>query len=129
MRKPISNPRVRVIKKPVGRTASDLRDINFYVLGTPEHIAKLDTPDGDAAFWRGVRAGTISEEVGLEAAATRPAFAWITATPHGGEAAAAEAITRQAYELAARTDCENLLRLKDLTLFLQPVRNPDGRPE
>jgi Zinc carboxypeptidase len=122
-----NNPRVRVIKKYVGKTASGQRDIFFYVLGTPEHIANLDTPGGDAEFWRGVRAGTISEEVGLEAAVNKPAFAWITATPHGGESAAAESITRQAYELASRTDCENLLRLKDLTYFLQPVRNPDGR--
>ena len=82
-----NNPRVRLIKKPVGKTATGLRDIQFYVLGTPQNIANLDA-DGDAAFWRGVRAGEISEEVGLEAAATKPAFAWITATPHGGESAA-----------------------------------------
>ncbi|RKQ90486.1 zinc carboxypeptidase [Solirubrobacter pauli] len=122
-----NNPRVRVIKKFVGKTASGQRDIYFYVLGTPEHIANLDAPDGDAAFWRSVRAGTVPEEVGLEAAVNKPAFAWITATPHGGESAAAESITRQAYELVSRTDCENLQRLKSLTFFLQPVRNPDGR--
>ena len=40
-------------------------------------------------------------------------FGWITATPHGGEAAAAEAISRMLYELAARTDCWNLRRLRD----------------
>ena len=74
-----------------------------------------------------MRSGEISEEVGLEAAATKPAFAWITATPHGGESAAAESITRQVYELLARTDCENERRLKLLDYFLQPVRNPDGR--
>ena len=122
-----TNPRVRLIKKDMGRSATNLRDIRFYVLGTPENIANLDTPDGDAAFWRGVRSGQIPEEVGLEAAATRPAFAWITATPHGGESAAAESITRQVYELMARTDCENERRLKLMDYFLQPVRNPDGR--
>lgn len=122
-----NNPRVKVIKKFVGKSASGQKDIYFYVLGTPERLAKLDAPDGDAAFWRGVRAGTIPEEEGLEAAANRAAFAWITATPHGGESAAAESITRQAYELLSRTDCENLQRLNELTFFLQPVRNPDGR--
>jgi hypothetical protein len=122
-----NNPRVRMIKKYVGKSATGQRDIFFYVLGTPQNIANLDGPGGDAEFWRGVRAGTIPEEVGLEAAVTKPAFAWITATPHGGESAAAESITRQAYELLSRTDCENLMRLSNLTLFLQPVRNPDGR--
>lgn len=122
-----NHPRVRLIKKSVGKTATGLRDIQFYVLGTPQNIANLDGPDGDAQFWRGVRSGEIPEEIGLEAAATRPAFAWITATPHGGESAAAESITRQVYELLARTDCENERRLKLLDYFLQPVRNPDGR--
>ena len=31
------------------------------------------------------------------------------------------------YELLARTDCENARRLKNLDVFFQPVRNPDGR--
>ena len=31
------------------------------------------------------------------------------------------------YELLARTDCENARRLKNLDVFYQPVRNPDGR--
>ena len=74
-----------------------------------------------------MRSGQIPEEVGLEAAATRPAFAWITATPHGGESAAAEAITRQLYELMARTDCENTRRLALMDYFMMPIRNPDGR--
>ena len=117
----------KVIKKYLGRTATGLRDIQFYVVGTADNLARLDAPDGDAAFWRGVRSGQISEEVGLEAAATRPAFAWITATPHGGESAAAEAITRQLYELMARTDCENTRRLALMDWFMMPVRNPDGR--
>ena len=117
----------QLIKKFLGKSAIGTRDIAFYVAGTRENIAKLDTPDGDAAFWRGVREGSISTDVGLEAAGSRPAFAWVTATPHGGESAAAEAITRQAYELLARTDCENARRMRNLDLFLQPVRNPDGR--
>jgi hypothetical protein len=122
-----TNPDVRVIKKYLGKSASGLRDIQFYVVGTTENLARLDTPDGDAAFWRGVRSGQIPEETGIEAAGNRPAFAWITATPHGGESAAAEAITRNAYELLARTDCENLRRLNLMDYFMQPVRNPDGR--
>jgi Zinc carboxypeptidase len=117
----------QVVKKYLGKSALGTRDIAFYVISTRAHIASLDTPDGDAAFWRGVRSGEIPTDVGVESAGSRPAFAWITATPHGGESAAAEAITREAYELVARTDCENRSRMEKLTLFLQPVRNPDGR--
>ena len=85
-------------------------------------------PNGDAAFWRGVRAGDDPDaRSALEAAGERPAFAWVTATPHGGESAGAESITRSMYELLARTDCENARRLKNLDVFYQPVRNPDGR--
>ena len=122
-----NNPRVKLIKKYLGKSASGLRDISFYVAGTKANIDKLDGPDGDAAFWRGVRSGAISTDAGVEAAGSRPAFAWVTATPHGGESAAGESITRNMYELLARMDCENARRLQNLDVFLQPVRNPDGR--
>jgi hypothetical protein len=118
--------RVRVVKKPIGQSSLG-KDIAFYVVSTPNNIGNLDGANGDAAFWRGVRAGDIPEEEGLEGAVTRPAFGWITATPHGNESAAGESIARQLYELAARTDCGNVKRLVNMDLFLQLVRNPDGR--
>lgn len=121
-----SSPRVRIVKKFIGNSALG-RPIAFYVVGTPEHLATLDGPAGDAAFWRGVRAGDIPEADGMAAAVTRPAFGWITATPHGGESAAGESIARMLYELVARTDCQNIRRLTNMDLFLQLVRNPDGR--
>ena len=71
--------------------------------------------------------GEVSAAEALTQVRARPAFAWITATPHGNEPAAGEAISRQLYELAARTDCHNLERINNLTLFLDPARNPDGR--
>ena len=100
----------------------------FYVVGTPENIANLDgaptaTPRSGAAC---ARARSPTED-GLEAAGTRPAFAWVTATPHGGESAAGESITRQLYELLARTDCENARRLQNLDLFMHAGPQP-GRP-
>lgn len=120
------NPRVKVINKEIGKSSLGRR-IAFYVVGTPVNINNLDGPNGDAAYWRGVRAGDIPEEDGLEAAVSKPAFGWITATPHGGESAAGESITRELYELAARTDCANTKRLVNMDLFIQLVRNPDGR--
>ena len=116
----------QLLRRSIG-VSTNGRPLNFYVLGTRENIANLDSGTNDAAFWRGVRSGEISADLGLEAAGTRPAFAWVTATPHGGESAAAESITRSLYELLARTDCENAHRMQVLDLFLMPVRNPDGR--
>ena len=106
----------KLIKKYLGKSYLG-RDFSFFVAGTAENLAKLDTPDGDAAFWRGVRAGDIPTDVGLEGAGERPSFAWVTATPHGAESAGAESITRSMYELLARTDCENADRLKKLDVF------------
>jgi hypothetical protein len=127
-----TSDRVRIVRKDLGK--SELgnrgysgRDIAFWVIGTPQNIAKLDGPGGDAEFWAGVRGGSVSELDGLAGVRDRPAFGWVTATPHGNEPAAGEAISRQLYELAARTDCENAARLQNMDVFLMPVRNPDGR--
>ena len=84
--------------------------MRYYVVGTPENIANLDAGRNDGAFWRGVREGTISAAEGAAEAQDRPAFFWNTATPHGSEPAAGEAISRVLYELTSRTDCANLQR-------------------
>ena len=121
-----TSSRVRMLVKPYGESVLG-RELKFYVLSTPDNIANLDEGRKDGPFWAGVRDGSVSEADGLAAARTRPALAWITATPHGAEPAAGEAIARNLYELAARTDCWNARRLRDMDFFLLPVRNPDGR--
>jgi hypothetical protein len=121
-----SNPRVRMLEKPYGKSVLG-KDLSFWVLSSPDNIANLDSGRRDGPFWAGVRDGSVSEAAGLAAARSRPALAWITSTPHGAEPAAGEAIARNLYEYAARTDCWNAQRLRDLDLFLLPVRNPDGR--
>jgi hypothetical protein len=120
------NPRVRVISKTLGTTTLGTRDLKYYIVGTPAHIASLET---DAAFWGGIRSGSVSEADGLAGVAEHPAFGWITATPHGAEPAAGEAISRELYELAARLDCDNQSKLANMTLFLDQARNPDGRDQ
>ena len=74
-----------------------------------------------------MREGNISTEEGLSQIRNRPAFTWVTATPHGNEPAAGEASMRLLYEMAARLDCSNARRLQNLTTFIVPVTNPDGR--
>jgi len=121
-----NNPRVRVIKKSLGTTELG-RDFPMVVVGTPDNIANLDAGRNDAAFWRGVRNGDISAAQGRAEINKRPAFGFLTGTPHGTEAAGGDSIMRILYELAARTDCANQQRLKNLDHFLMPTRNPDGR--
>ena len=118
--------RVRIVEKDIGATVLGRR-LKYYAIGTPDNIANLDAGRNDGAFWSGVVSGEVPASAGLAAVRSRPAFAWITATPHGSEPAAGEAISKQLYELAARIDCHNLSRLSNLTLFLDPARNPDGR--
>jgi zinc carboxypeptidase len=121
-----SNPRVRVAVKSMGSTVEG-RPFQYSVIATPSHMAHLEA---DAGFWRGVRAGTISESsaLGTLGAADPPAaFGWITETPHGNEPAGGEASMRMLYELAARTDCANARRLQTMDFFIDPARNPDGR--
>ena len=58
----------------------------------------------------------------------RPAFAWITATPHGNEPAAGEAISRSALRARGPHGLpQRRAARRTSTLFLRPGRNPDGR--
>jgi hypothetical protein len=122
----VNNPRVRVLVRKIGPTFEG-REFQYSVVGTPAHIEALEA---DAAFWRGVRGGTISTEAALaqvRSADPPAAFGWITETPHGNEPAGGEASMRMLYEFAAREDCANLQRLATMDFFIDPARNPDGR--
>jgi hypothetical protein len=120
-----NNPRVRVVTRTIGPTAEG-RTFQYSIVATPENMA---TVEDDAAFYRAVRAGTISRDAAIAdiQANPRPALAWITATPHGNEPAGGEANARMFYELVARTDCANMRRLRELSIFVDLARNPDGR--
>ncbi len=100
---------------------------DYVVIGTPDNIANLDSGRNDQAFWRGLIDGTTSPKDARAQVDKRPAFAWITGTPHGNEPAGGEASAKELYELAARTDCDNTARLASLDVFVQPVTAPDDR--
>lgn len=114
-----------VIKRSVGTTALG-RDIPYVVVSSPGNVADLES---DAAFWRSVREGEVNPAVAHLAINNRPAFAWISSNVHGNEPSGGEATIKMIYELAARRDCANYQRLENLTSFLLPVQNPDGRDE
>jgi hypothetical protein len=113
----------------VYQSGTSVLGVPFYVavVGTPSNIANLDAGRNDAGFWRGVIDGTTSQQDALAAVDTRPAFGWITGTPHGNEPAGGEGSVKELYELAARTDCSNIQRLNNLDVFIQPVTAPDDR--
>ena len=98
------------------------------MISTADNIANLDEGRKDGPFWAGVRDGSVSEAAGLPRPRSRPALAWITATPHGAEPAAGEAIAPQPVRArGAHGLLERRRRMQDLDFFLLPVRNPDGR--
>src|SRR5262249_4915268 len=94
--------------------------MQIIVVGTPSNIANLDAGRTDGAFWRGVISGATSESDALSQVGVRPAFGWITGTPHGNEPAGGEASVKELYDLTARTDCGNAQRLADMDVFIQP---------
>ena len=101
--------------------------MSIIVVGTPDNIANLDDGRNDGAFWRGVISGATPEATALSQVGVRPAFGWITGTPHGNEPAGGEASVKELYDLAARTDCANAQRLANMDVFIQPVSAPDDR--
>jgi hypothetical protein len=100
---------------------------DYVVIGTPGNIANLNAGRNDQRFWTGVQNGTVSQSQALAQVNSRPGFAWITGAPHGNEPAGGEASVKELYELAARTDCDNTARLRNLDVFVQPVTAPDDR--
>ena len=71
--------------------------------------------------------GTTSEAAALSQVGIRPAFGWITGTPHGNEPAGGEASVKELYDLAARTDCANAQRLAQHRR-VHPAGQRAGRP-
>ncbi|HEY3101597.1 MAG TPA: hypothetical protein VGL14_21925, partial [Methylomirabilota bacterium] len=118
--------RVAVKLYPAGTSVLGV-PMSIIVVGTPDNIANLDAGRNDAAFWRGVIDGSTSQAAALSQVGVRPAFGWITGTPHGNEPAGGEASVKELYDLTARMDCANAQRLGNLDVFIQPVTAPDDR--
>jgi len=108
-------------------TSSLGRPFHYITIGTPSNLANLNGGRNDAAFWRGVINGSVDPATAAAQVTKRPGFGWIAMAPHGNEPAGGESTVKELYELAARTDCDNAARLKNLDLFLVPARTPDDR--
>jgi hypothetical protein len=66
-----NNPRVASSRSPYGKSVLGKR-MQFYVLSTPDNIANLDGGRRDAAFWAGVRDGSVSEAAASRRCAPGP---------------------------------------------------------
>lgn len=76
---------------------------------------------------RAIRAAQMEPDEVATVARDRPAIATVASNVHGDEPSGTDASMKLLYELAARTDCANLLRLDRLVTFILPLQNPDGR--
>ena len=102
------------------------REVWYSVISTPENIANLDAGRNDAAFGAACARAT---------SRPRPACRRsVSAGVHLGHghparqrAGRGRGLERLLYEMAARLDCSNARRLQNLTTFITPVTNPDGR--
>ena len=107
--------RVRIVEKDIGATVLGRR-LKYYAIGTPDNIANLDAGATTARSGAAWSRGQISDRAtAWRPSRSRPAFAWITATPHGDEPAAGEAISRELYELPRGPTAHNARRLQNLT--------------
>ena len=107
-------------------TSAGGRPITAAFVSLPGQLAqsRLDTLSKEL---RTLRTGRPSEEQARKIAIKEPAVAWIAAGVHGNEPSGSDASLRLLYDLAARTDCANETRLRNLVSVVLPVQNPDGR--
>jgi Zinc carboxypeptidase len=107
-------------------TSAGGRPITAAFVSLPAQLAKSRL-DALSTGLRKLRSGRPSEAEARKFASKQPAVAWIAGGVHGNEPSGADASLRLLYDLAARTDCANEARLKNLVTVLLPVQNPDGR--
>ena len=107
-------------------TSSEGRPITAAFVSMPGRLAQTKL-DALSASLRRLRTGRVSRAQARRIVAAEPAVAWITAGVHGNEPSGSDAALRLIYDLAARTDCANEQRLRNLVSVILPVQNPDGR--
>ena len=115
--------RVKTVR--VGTSAGG-RPITAAFVSLPAQLAQSRL-DALSAGLQKLRSGKPTEAQAKKFAAAKPAVAWIAGGVHGNEPSGSDASLRLLYDLAARTDCANERRLRNLVTVLLPVQNPDGR--
>jgi hypothetical protein len=115
----------RVTLVDVAKSAGG-RPVTAAFVSLPAQLAKARLDALSASLGK-LRSGTPSEAQARKIVAKQPAVAWIAAGVHGNEPSGSDSALRLLYDLAARTDCANEARLRNLVSVILPVQNPDGR--
>lgn len=102
--------------QPYGQT-NQQRNLNAYIISTPQNIDNLDL----------IRNGHLASiGMGGSGPATDKAIVWLSFNVHGNEPAAAESAMTVAYELLNPENAETKKWLENTIVILDPCLNPDG---
>lgn len=115
----------RVRLYPYGESY-EKRTLYYLAIGTPEHLARLDTIKANIAKLADPR--TLRSDEEAEAIIkSNPLIVWLSYGVHGNEHSSSEAALQTAYQLAAGTDPVTQQILESTVVLIDPVQNPDGR--
>jgi len=110
----------------LGRMSWEGRSLPYLIVSEPDQLEPERLAD-TARTMRELRNAKIGRRKIKRAARKQPGIVNVSSNVHGNEPSGADASMKLLYELAARTDCANVLRLKRLVTFILPLQNPDGR--
>jgi hypothetical protein len=113
--------RIRVF--PYGETYEG-RTLYLVVVSSPENLNRLEEIKANIQKLSDPR--SIDDQEANKIIKSNPAIAWLSYGVHGNEASASEAGLDVLYQLAARTDEEVMMLLKNLVIVIDPLLNPDG---
>lgn len=116
----------RVIPGQLARKSWRGRALPYVVVSTEKELAAARLAR-TAKTMRAIRNGKLGRREIARAARRLPGIVNVSSNVHGNEPSGTDASMKLLYELAARTDCANLQRLKRLVTFILPTQNPDGR--
>jgi hypothetical protein len=110
----------------VAGTSVQGRPLRYAIAGDPA-LLRPRRLAAVLARLRRVREGAASGAELRRSERTDPAIVWIAGSVHSNEPSGADADLALLHELAARTDCAALARLRRVLVVVVPVQNPDGR--
>lgn len=115
----------RLVTGTFGHTSTG-RPLEYGLISRPGNLTKpaLKKLSQDA---RKLRDPDLPHGEAAKIVAHMPVILWLTGNVHGNEAAAGDAITQLAYELADRDDCVANRILDNAVVGIIPSQNPDGR--
>lgn len=100
------------------------RPLFYAVIGSPDHMARLDNIEADMRRLADPRSLPTAEARAL--LQRLPASVWIASTLHGNEISPADAAMALAYHLLADRSERTQAILANTLVYIDPLQNPDG---